>query len=483
MPIPFGKWQPDIFDLDSGAAGDASGVLPGPNSKRPWPSLTAYSEALGDDARGFALARKSNGEAAIYVGTATGLFLYTDATSSWTDVSQTTYSLPATDRWSFTQFGNKLLACNILDNVQSLDIDLGTAATDLGGSPPLARRVATIGDHVWLIGLSSNEKAVMWSGNNNAEWWTLGERDCDMQVFPDGGEVTGVTSLETGLVFQRGAIRRFGVTSDALVYNFGLIDDSRGLIAPDSLVTKGGVAYFLSEEGFCAMSGDGSVQMIGFGQVDEWFQATVDRSNTYSVVGSLDPLRPRIFWTFPTAGTNENLMNCCLCYDITLQEWTYAVFDSFGVLPGATAGLTLDGLDALGYTLDTLPFSLDSRQFAGGAPLLAGFDANRKFGFFTGPNLEARMETGEFQANPQRRTFIRGVTPITDAGSATAQVGARENLQTLRAWGASSPLNAQGFCPTRSSGRYHRVRVSVPAGADWDHAVGVDIDAVQDGQR
>jgi hypothetical protein len=483
MLVPFGKWRPDVFDLDTGVAGDASGVLPASNSKAAWPSLVPFSEALTEDIRGAFFARKSDGSVAIYVGTETGLFLYTGSGTAWTDVSQSPYALPDGDRWSFAQFGTNLVACNIAANPQKLDIDAGSAAVDLGGSPPKARRVATIGDHLWLLSTEVDQAMVTWSGTNDCEWWTLGERDCDEQLFPDGGEVTGITSLETGLIFQMGCVRRFTATADRLIYTFNQLDDNRGLIAPDSLVSKGGVAYFLSEEGFVATAGDGSTSAIGFEQVDKWFQGTADQSNLYAVTGCVDPLRNRIFWMFPAGGTNPTLMNICLCYDIALQEWTYATFDAYLLVPGATVGTTLEGLDALGYTLDTLPFSLDSRQFVGGAPLLAGFGADKTLGFFSGANMAARVETGEFQASPPIRAFVRSVLPLTEAATATAQVGARENLQSARSWGASSPINAQGRCPTRSSGRFHRVRLSIPAGAAWTHAAGVDVDATSDGQR
>lgn len=483
MPVPFGKWRPDVFELDTGVAGDVNGVLPGSNSKLPWPALEAYSEALPGPIRGGCFTRAQDGSIAIYAGTATRLYRFVGVGRPWADVSQHDYALPEGDRWSFAQFGSKLIAVNVADNPQDLNIDTGAAAVDLAGSPPKARRVATIGDHVWLLSISDNPSMAVWSGTNDAEWWTLGERDCDEQLFPDGGDITGITTMETGLIFQQGVVRRFSPTIDRRIYTFNQIDDSKGLVSPDSLVTTAGAAYYLSTKGFVATDSSGATLPIGFEQVDGWFKKRVDNTNLYSIIGCADPLQSRIFWLFSSNAASASLMDTCLCYDIKLQEWTYAEFEAYQMLSGASIGMSLEEIDSLGFNLDSLPFSLDSRKFAGGAPLLAGFDGEGRIGFFTGANMAARVETGEFQPVPMRRSFIRGVQPLTDAQTAEVSIGSRENQQYSRQWSAPSQINLQGWAPTRVSGRYHRIRLDIPAGASWSHLAGVEVDTVQDGQR
>lgn len=481
MPVPFGKWRPDIFDLNSGVSSVSSGVLPGLNSKLPWPSLVPFSLALGQEVSNGILCRKTDGNVAIYVGTLTKLYLFTGATSAWTDVSIAgSYTVPDGDRWSFAQFGNQLIACIGSKVPQVLDIDAGTAATNLGGSPPAARFVKVVGDQVWLYGLTSDPTMVQWSGRNNEAFWTPGEQDSDIQVFPEGGAVLGVSSIEAGLIMQEQAIRRFAATTDRSIYNFAKIEDDRGIVAPYSLVSRGPVAYFLSEEGFFAMSAGGAVP-IGLDHVDKWVFSHTDASRRSLITACADPVANRIFWAIPTRTDNTQLMNVVLCYDVNLQEWSYAETDVYCLFSAATAGTTLEDLDALGYTLDTLPYSLDSRIFKPGSPILAAANSDKKLAFFSGDAMAALVETGEFQAIPGKRAFIRGVAPLTEATSVSTQVGARETLQASRSWTAASTLTRTGNCPTRSSGRYHRVRASIPAGDDWTNIAGVEIDVVQEG--
>ncbi|MCX5581490.1 hypothetical protein [Kaistia terrae] len=477
---PFGPFRPDVFDLNSAVAGEARGVLPGATAYRPWPSLAVYSEAIGAEVLSGFLARARDGALRIYAGTATGLFLYTGPTTPWTDVSGDTYAVPPGERWGFEQYGDTLIAVNANTDPQKLDISASTPAEDLGGSPPRARYVKTVGDQVWLGGLLMEPDKVIWSGRDNPEFWTLGQQDCDQQVFPDGGFVRGLTALEAGLVFQDTAIRRFVPVDSRAIYTFARVEDARGLVAPDSLTVRGRVAYYLSQEGFMATDGTGASLPIGFENVDVWFQKRISPDESFSIQGAADPLRPRVYWLYETAaGPNEILV-----YDIALKAWAYAQVPATFIMGAATPGLTLEGLDSLGYTLDTLPFSLDSRQFMGGAPLLAAFsrDANQ-LNFFTGANMAARLETAELQPVPGQRSFVRGVAPLTEAPGVTVQIGTRENLQSTRVWSTASSINAQGNCPTRASGRFVRARVSVPAGGNWQNIQGVDIDAVQDGKR
>ena len=65
--------------------------------------------------------------------------------------------------------------------------------------------------------------------------------------------------------------------------------------------------------------------------------------------------------------------------------------------------------------------------------------------------------------------------------TATASVGSRSRQIDQPVFTEASSLNAAGYCPTRSAGAYHRIRLSVTG--DWDTAQGVDVDVQQVGLR
>ena len=144
----------------------------------------------------------------------------------------------------------------------------------------------------------------------------------------------------------------------------------------------------------------------------------------------------------------------------------------------------LDAYTDGGYvagSLDNLPISLDDFETATLARL-AAFSSDHVLGFFSGDNLEATLQTGE-QSGVARRLFVRGVYPITDATDAFASIGGRENLKADPSYSGESGIDARGMCPQRVSTRHARVKLRIPAGAEWTFASGVEPDYTGGGKR
>lgn len=486
--IGFAKWQPDRFALNANVAGEALGVLPGPDGYVPWLSPVSLSAALPAACVGAYAARTAAGSIVVYAGTQAKLDKYASATS-WTDVTRVSggdYGVAADDTWSMDQYGSRLISVNVNDDVQYIDVDSGSAFDALAGSPPKASVVRTVGDFIMLGGLADNPNAVLWCGRNNSEFWTPGTQDCDQQVFPDGGPVRGIAPFGNGqgTILQDGAVRAYEATNDRTIFTFAKIENRRGLIAKASLVVTGGLALYLSSDGFYATDGSGPSKPIGTDIVNAWFQATVNQNRIGTVRGAVDPVRQRVFWIFPS-GTGM-IFDQCLCYDIALDAWSHAAINASFILAAATAGYTVDNIDALltalGYTLDTTPFSFDAAFLTGGSPFTAILDQNFELSFFSGSPMAAVMETADVQLLPGFRAFVRGVRPVTDSPDASCAAGTKERPQTAPSFGALSAQNAQGLCPMRASGRFHRFRMSIPAGSTWTHATGVSLDDEGSGQ-
>src|SRR4051812_30416537 len=160
MPIlPFGPWEPDSSGID--ARDDAGRVIlqtarnvyPTKTGYGPVPNLSAITPSLlsasGEVCVGLAFARQSSGGYLIFAGTRAGLFMYDSGNQSWTPVSRPSggpYNVSTDDYWSFAQFGTQLIAVNIHDDPQVINVDnpLSKFAA-LPGSPPRARYVTVVG--------------------------------------------------------------------------------------------------------------------------------------------------------------------------------------------------------------------------------------------------------------------------------------------------------------------------------------------------
>lgn len=495
----YGPWLPDIDSLNGKTCPEAIGCLPTSRGWGPWPSLSLISAAVGGEVRGAFMARTSNGSAIPFVGTATKLYKYSSL-SAWTEVTRASggnYSLPTGEYWSFDQLDNKLYAVQAGDVPQVIDVDSGTNFAALGGSPPTARYCKVVAGFLFLLDLTSATGAIQpttgriqaaWSGLRDPSWWTWGERSSDTASFVSGGFVVGMTSAETGLLIQQNAVNRFVRVDDARVFDFATIESGQGSRSPHSIVEHQGIAYYYGVDGFVASAAGAFTSETGIEAVDEWFKGTCNQSRLGAIIGALDPTRPRILWLFPTTSNTSNVLDHIIGFDTKLKRWFHGPLEATYIFKAATPGVTLEGLGSggLGYTLDSVPFSLDSAIWQGGAPQIGGFSAGQKMGFFSGLPMEALLRTGRVQLIPGQRAYVNGWRPLTDSEQVSGRVGAAERAMGSLAYTASASLSPVGRIDARSSGRYHAFETTIPEGASWTSILGGDFDdtdVVPDGVR
>lgn len=477
MRLPAGEWLPDVAEMDTSTqegpiAAVARNVYPGANSYLPVPGAdTPYATALPAAPYGLYMAEKEAGSFDAFAGTQTKLYKYVAAAP--VEVGSG-YSVPDDELWAFAQFGNSLIATNITNGPQVFDIEAGSSFSALGGSPPAARYVDVIEDYVVLASLSTDAFAIAWSDTNDATNWTTG--NSGSQTFPDGGRVQNFSGA-AGLVIQERAVRQMIHTpGSAEVFQFSKVADARGTIAPYSLIRFGNEVGYLADDGFWFAG-----ENIGANKVNNFFFASVDRSRLFSVLGAIDPSRPIFYWLART--TAAATYDFGLMYNWKSRRWSELDADILMAANIATPGVTLEELGAAYPDLETVPYSLDSRVWQGGRPVFGIIDADYKLAFFEGDNLEATFETGERQFNPNGRSLVRSVLPHVDTSSAVVAIGKRARLADARTWSSESSMQTSGRMPVKSDGRYHRIRIRVPAGTTWTNLHGCDVDVSATGTR
>ena len=486
MPlVPFPEYRPDVSDYQSATTQSILNVLPRGDGYGPFQSFSVYTSSIGATCRGFFRGIKSDGTAAIFGATATRLYKFNATTLGWDDVSKgaTTYSsVASTDQWQFEQFNNYIIAVQANTVPQYFDLSSSTAFDDLGGSPPNAKYVSTVGRFLVLSGLVANPFRIQWSGLNAITTWTSGVNQSDYQDLPDGGIVRGVAGGEFGNIFQDTAIRRMTyVPGSPVIFQIERLTQDRGLYAPYSLVRAGERIFFLSAGGFYGMINSGFPEQIGKEKVDRTFLADLDTANLQLVIGAADPRSSRVFWAYKSKSGAVGLFDKVLCYDWALQR--FAPISLMGEYLGSISqpGITLEGLDAISSSIDALPQSLDA--YTGSVtPELAVFNASHVMGFLRGDNLEATLQTAE-QGTDGRRIAITNIRPVTDAASVYGSVSTRENIQDNPVWSSESLVNGRGQCNVRVSTRYSRYQARIPSGTSWAYIAGIERQVVAEGLR
>lgn len=514
--LPWGEYRPDISDHQSKHSRNILNVIPRGDGYGPFRDLLAFSSALSATCRGFFFARKNDGTIAVFAGTSTKLFLLDNTGGTWTNITKvgvaslllvdgasfltlvdgTSYldlttgtgnglysALSGSAQWQFAQFNNYVIA--VQQNVvpQVYDLTSSSAFDNLAGSPPQAAYVSVVNRFLVLSGiLAPSVYRVQWSGLNATTTWD-GTAQSDYQDLADGGIVRGVAGGEFGLIFQDGSIRRMTYAPGS-PYIFGIdrVSQDDGLFAPYSLIGAGDRVFFCSPQGFKMLRPGGYPEPIGKEKVDRDFFDDVDTGNLQLMIGASDPRSTRVYWAYKSVNGAEGRFDTILIYDWALERWTKVSVSGEYIATLSRPGITLEGVDAAyGSNIDTLTItSLDDISNAAIAQL-AAFNTIHKLGFFTGDTLEATMETPE--QGGDRRFFVRGFRPKTDASVVYGSVAARETVQATETYSSESLVNAVGSCPQRVSTRYARGKVRIPAGTEWTYASGVEPDFVVEGER
>lgn len=485
VTVPFGEWLPDLPEVGHVGATIARNVVPSEGAYKPLPSLIATTDTLDDGCRGAALFYDKDGEPVLMAGTTAKLYRITGA--GVIDVSGGGYALPDGDFWSFERFNDLVIATNVADGPQQIDIETGTAFAALAGSPPRAKHVARVRDFLVLGDLDeggAKRPRLRWSGFNDLTHWTTSlARQSDAQdLSEDFGFVQGIVGREFGTIFQERAITRMTYVGVPEVFQFDVVERERGVAAPKSIVPVGPYVFFLSEDGFYVWDGQ-QARSISDNKVTRWFFDRLEFSMRGAVMGASDRPNKSVVWAF--TDTVDGLPNQLLIYSWKDDRWTMAEVDCECLFSSASFGYSLEDLDSFG-DLDSLGFSLDSWVWQKGRPQLGVFDRLHRLALFGGLSLEAVLETAEFQVAPGRRVLVSELWPLVDnsAGSVTAQLGVRaQSVGDALAFGAVAAQNAAGFCPVRASGRFARARVTIPAGAAWTHAQGVEATYRVEGRR
>jgi len=473
--ITFGEWLPDQPAL-SGTLVDAKNVYPTGTGYAPFPSVENYSQDASENLDSLFVG-KYGSEVQVFAGGPTKIFKLDNTDLSLDDVSKSGgYS--STFNWNFVQYGSTVIAANNVNKLQSWTIGTSTLFADLDTNAPIAKYITVVRDFVvagYLDG-GTNANKLIWSDINDETTWVSGSTSqSDYQVIADGGNITGMTGGEFGLVFLEKSIVRMSYVGSPLFFQFDTISRGLGCLEGNSVAQYGAVSFFLSDDGFYQCDGQ-SVIGIGTEKVDRYFFNDADITDLDSMSASVDPVKKIIVWNYKNSNGGRSL----LIYNIQLKKWSRAETTTNLIGTIATSGVTLEALDTtLGYTsIETIPASLDDRLWIGGKFLFAGV-VNAKIVGFTGTNYNSEIVTPDIEVGYNSMVIL--AKPQIDNGSATVKIASRKNLNDNILFGSLSTASSEGRASLRSVGRYHRLSIN-PTGS-WTNAVSVDVEINQMGLR
>jgi hypothetical protein len=476
--VDFTQWEPDRTGVFQNLS-VAKNVIPSLAGYVPFPLAVDYSNAASEDLNNTFASRFSAGASTsvtnLFAGGATKLFKFDGSTLGMTNVSKSGgYS--GVTRWNFIQFGNTVIAANNVNKLQSYTMGTSSLFGDLNVNAPIAKFITTVRDFVVTanLGGESEPNKVQWSDiNNETNWVSGGASQSDFQIIADGGNITGITGGEFGLVFLERAIVRMTYIGSPFFFQFDTISRNLGCTEGNSIAQYGNMTYFLGEDGFYSCDGT-TIKPIGNERVDRFFYANVNPSKLDKMSTVIDPYRKIVVWNFINNFAKNNIM----IYNWQTDRWSYAETDANFVTYASTPAITLEGMDTYG-NMDTIQTSFDSRLFAGGKLLFAGI-RGAKVVTFTGQNSAAQIVTGDIGS--ENTSIVNLAKVIVDNGSADVAIASRTLLTQIPVYGKYVSADSENRVSLRSGGKYHRLSI-IPTGDQWNNILAVDIEMHSQGTR
>lgn len=485
VEIPFGAWFPDAADYRNPGLVEARNVYPSSAGYSPFPGLIGAGDTVSGTVLGARRFDRTDTTSVIVVGTTIDLYVIAGGTVTASGLS---LSLAVGDMWAFEQFGKYVFATSKATGTYYLsDLDTDTSFSSAPGSPPKADTITRIGDFLVMgnmtdIDASDQVYRVRWSRFNSpiGTWGTdIAYQSGYVDMPSRYGEITGMSGGTVGMVFQKYAVSRFQYVGGVSAFRKEIIDEERGCASPRSVVQVGPFTYWVGFEGFCRSDGS-SVENISSPRVWQWFRDAANMGYISRVQGGVDWPRRCVIWAF--YGVDGSSYSQVIIYNWEQDRWSNAVIDIDCLVETTLEGLTLEEVAVIYPDIDAMSPSLDSPEFTAKGRTLSAL-VGGELSNFTGPALEATMETGDFQVETSRRSFVSEVWPIVENQDANARIsiGTRAKPGASVMFSDDVSEGALGFAPVTADGRFFRVRMKIPAAANWGKASGLQVEAIGSG--
>lgn len=500
IDIPLPHWRPDAADISNPGLKIAKNVSPSMGNSQgtvtylPLKSAALYaSSSLDSRARGLMTGADSLGNARVYAGTTSNLYLFNPSSNNWQNKSRAGgYTTTEQERWSSIQYSASIIATNYSDNMQFINMDENDPFSDLTtlvrGRHIVSHRGFVVTGNTMDAFDGAQPSRVRWSAINNPLDWSFSQAtQADYQDLRNVGAITGLVSDEDIWIFCENAIVRQHYEGTPWIFKFSTVVEGRGCSVPASIITVDGITYFYAGDGFYSFKA-GQIQSIGTGKIDRYFSEDADTNQWHLMTVVADPTEPLIIWTYASKSATDAQPDKSLIYNYTTAEWSTSDARVAYLYQSQSLPWTIDGLDVYG-SIDDVPASFDSNIWAGGNEVVWGLDVSGKVYTLTGPRMQATIETAEIQISQSiedakhDRATLTAVRPVYQSdGAATITIGAKQLPNESLTWLNPTTTNpATGYAYVRSQARYHSIRMTVSG--NWDKISAIQVDAVPAGGR
>ena len=361
----------------------------------PLPATPAGVPVLAAECRGAAVATRLDGTRRVIAGTTTKL--YELAGGVWLDRSRAApYTGGGDTRWSFTQLGDAIIAANRADTIQR---STSGVFADIA-SAPKAEIVFSVGAFVMALNTNDGtEKPNGWhccASFDDTSWTpSIATQATRGQLVATPGALTaGLRLGEYAVAYKNRSIYLGQYVGAPNVWDWLLVPGGEaGCVGKEALTDIGGAHFFVGPDNFWIFDGT-RPQPVGVDQVRQWFYDNSNPSFLYRTKCVFDRQQNRVWVFYPSL--NSEVCNAALVYHVQRKQWGRSDFTVEAAINYIGSGLTIDTLNTVAATIDTLPnVSFDSQYWLAGGASLSFFSTAHQLQSLTGAANTSSFTTGD----------------------------------------------------------------------------------------
>jgi hypothetical protein len=415
---PLIGFAPDADPTTPGLLIDCANLVPNLNGMEGAPTLSTPSgvPVLSESSLGSSIVTKLDGSRRIFSGGQTKIYELVGGV--WTDRSRGGgYTGSNESYWSVAQFGDATLMSNGADTMQRSTLG---AFADIAGAPK-AQIVFSVGSFV--MALNTDSYTDQWhccAAFDDTSWTeSITTQAASGRLVSQPGPITAGARLgEYAIAYKAKSIYLGQYVGAPAVWDWVQVrGGNAGCIGKNAICDINGAHFFVGEDNFWMFDGT-APQPLADGVLRKWFATNCNPAIKYKTFCAFDKTTNLVWIFYPS--TSSTTLDSALVYHVISKRWGRVTVNVESVFEYVSAAMTIDGLDSLAATIDTLPdVPFDSPYWLYGGRTLAVVNTSHQVQSFSGLTDTSSMTTwnagDDYTFSCLQRVKLRFTTKPTTA--------------------------------------------------------------------
>ena len=407
--------------------------------------------------RGSAQIDRTSG-AIFVVGTQTNL--YGIGGNGFVDIGRF-YTYTPTSLWTFSNFGDVILAANGHDKIQCFPNENGSER--FGDITTAPKSKIVLSSNGFVLGFNHESEPDGWACSaiyNHLDWDPdVSTQAANGRLLDSQGEIVTALGLgQTVAVYKNNSVYLGTYVGPPVIWAWEKISDDIGALSPNSVVDIGGQHFIVSKNDFWIF--DGSRPYRVESPVKEWFFNNLSQSKRLNTTCVFDKIQNLVFISFTKESTSLS-NDTTLVYNIKTKLWGKVNIGMQSPLFMRSPGITYDRIgekfskynDIEGFIFDAPAWSIDQWS-------TAFFNNDNYLCFFAGKYMPSKIKTWYIGDHDIYTTILNVKPNFIDAPYESSMIHfTSNNLNDVMELRSQSKLINARF-NTRESARWHSFDIS-----------------------